>query len=295
MKKNTGTLHAVAAYLLWGFLPVYWKAFHQTPASQILGNRIVWSFVLLAAIITWRKEWGILRQAAANRRTLVIFFAASCLLAVNWLVYIWGVNAGYIIETSLGYFINPLVSVLLGVIFLRERLRPLQWLPVGLATSGVLYLTLSYGALPWIALALAVTFGIYGLLKKTAAINSLHGLTLETGVLALPALLFLLYSETQGQGVLGHSTLANNLLLIFTGPVTALPLLLFGAAAQTIPLTTIGILQYIAPTCQFLLGVFVYQEPFSNDRLIGFGIIWTALITFWLENFYALRRASTRN
>lgn len=287
---NKGTLHALGAYLLWGFLPVYWKAIHNVSAPQILANRIVWSFVMLGTIITLRKDWHVIRQTASNRRTLAVFMIASFLLSINWLTYIWGVNAGFIVETSLGYFINPLVSVVFGVIFLKERLRPLQWLPVGLATAGVLYLTLSYGALPWIALVLAFTFGLYGLAKKTAPLGSLHGLTLETGLMTLPALVYLVYVEQQGSGALGHVGATQNLLLVFTGLVTALPLLLFGSAARQIPLTTIGILQYIAPTCQFLLGVFVYHEAFAPDRLIGFGLIWLALAIFWIESYVTYRR-----
>ena len=287
---NKGTLYATGAYLLWGVLPIYWKTIHSVPAPQILANRIVWSFLFLAGIITLRKEWPILKQVTANRRTLVIYFVASCLLSVNWLTYIWGVNAGFIVETSLGYFINPLVSVLLGMIFLRERLRPLQWAPVIIATLGVIYLTVSYGTLPWIALVLAFTFGVYGLAKKTAPLGSLHGLTLETSFLAPLSLIFLLVMEGQGTGALGHSGLLGNALLVLTGVVTAFPLLLFGSAARQIPLTTIGILQYIAPTCQFLIGVLMYHEAFTHDRLIGFGMIWVALAIFWLEGYMAYRK-----
>lgn len=289
---NKGILYAVGAFLMWGVLPVYWKTIQAVPAVQIVGHRLVWSLVFLAAIILARRELPTLLKTAASRRIVAIYALASALLTVNWLVYIWGVNAGYIVETSLGYFINPLVNVLLGVIFLREKLRPWQWAPVGLAFLGVLYLTVSYGRLPWIALVLAFTFGLYGLVKKTAPLESLHGLTLETSIMFLPALSLLLISEAQGVGSFGHLDWSTNLLLALTGVVTATPLLLFGAAARRIPLSTLGILQYIGPTCQFLIGVLLYHEPFSLDRLIGFGLIWLALGLYWAEGVWARRKAA---
>jgi chloramphenicol-sensitive protein RarD len=289
---NKGTLHALGAYLLWGFLPIYWKAIHNVSAPQILTNRIVWSFAMLAIIITLRKDWPVLRQAVSNRRTLGMFFIASCLLSVNWLTYIWGVNAGFIVETSLGYFINPLISVLLGVVFLREKLRPWQWLPVGLAGAGVAYLTLSYGQLPWIALVLAFTFGLYGLVKKTAPLGSLHSVSLETAILFLPCLGYLWMAERAGTGALGHSSALTNLLLVGTGVATSTPLLMFGAAARRIPLSTLGILQYIAPTCQFLLGTLVYNEPFTMSNLVGFVLIWTALLVYTLEGVLVRRKTA---
>jgi chloramphenicol-sensitive protein RarD len=288
---NRGILYAAGAYLLWGFLPVYWKALQSVSATQILSHRIVWSVVFLAALITWRRDWPILRQAIATPKTLFVGFLAACLLTVNWLTYIWGVNAGFVVETSLGYFINPLVNVLLGVLFLRERLRPWQWLPVGLATAGVLYLTLSYGSLPWIALTLAFSFGLYGLIKKTASLGALTGLMLETGILFSPAILNLLYLGNQGAGAFGSQGLATDALLAGTGIVSALPLLLFGMGARRIHLITLGILQYIAPTCQFLLGVLVYGEPFTQARLVGFGLIWAALVIYSAEGIVAHRKS----
>jgi chloramphenicol-sensitive protein RarD len=203
------------------------------------------------------------------------------------LVYVWAVNANFIVETSLGYFINPLLSVLMGVIFLRERLRPFQWLPVVLAASGVIYLAIAYGRLPWIALTLAFSFGTYGLVKKLAPLGSLYGLTLETGILFIPALIYLSYADRIGTGAFLHSSLTTNLLLIGAGVVTTVPLLMFASAAQRLPLSMVGIMQYIAPTLQFLLGVLVYKEPFDHTHLIGFGIVWVALILFAVENFWA--------
>ena len=290
---NKGILYAIGAYALWGILPLYWKAIHNVPAGQILSQRVVWSLVFLAILISLRKEWSLFRSSIKGRRVILVSAIAACLLGVNWLTYIWGVNAGFIVETSLGYFINPLVSVLLGVIFLGEKLRPLQWLPVGLAAVGVIYLTVSYGSLPWIALILAGTFGLYGLVKKTARLGSLMGLTLETAVLFVPCLVFLLLAEAQGSGAFGHQGLRTDLLLILTGVVTAAPLLLFGSAVRLIPLTMIGILQYLAPTIQLMIGVFIYDEPFTLERLIGFAIIWLALIIFTTENLITWRRAQS--
>lgn len=291
MQNRRGILYALATYLIWGFLPVYLKALKQVPAMEILAHRIVWSLVFLTIILSWRREWTFIRQALANRRVAVIYAITGCLLGVNWLTYIWGVNAGYIVETSLGYFINPLVSVLFGMVFLRERLRPWQWLPVGLATLGVLYLTWTYGSLPWIALLLAGTFGLYGLVKKVAPLGSLHGLTLETGVLFLPAVVYLGLIEVQGGGLYGHGGLKLTILLTLAGVVTAVPLLLFGAAVRQVPLSVMGLMQYLAPTCQFLLGVFVYGEPFSPQRLLGFSLVWAALLIFWIENFISYRKS----
>jgi len=220
---------------------------------------------------------------------LRIYFAAAVLIGINWLVYIWAVNAGFIVEVSLGYYINPLLNVFMGVLFLRERLRTLQWVPLGLATVGVLYLAFAYGSLPWIALTLAFSFGLYGLVKKTAPLGSLYGLTLETGLLFLPALLYLLYSETTGQGAFLHSGAISNVLMMGAGLMTTVPLLMFASAARRIPLSLVGILQYIAPTLQFLLGVLVYGEPFTHTQFIGFGIVWVALILFGVEGYLATR------
>ena len=277
---NRGILSGLGAYLIWGFIPVYFKLLQTVPAVEIMFHRVIWSLVLLMALIMFRQQWMPLRQALRQPRLLGIYSLSALLLAANWWIYIYGVNAGQVVETSLGYFINPLLSVALGVIFLGERPRPLQWLPVGLATLGVLYLTLQYGRLPWIALSLAFSFGFYGLIKKVAPLGSLHGLTLETLLLSLPALGYLLALEFSGQGIFLHTTWQNNLLLVLVGVVTAVPLLLYGVAARSIPLWMVGLLQYLAPTCQFLVGVLLYKEPFSPAQMVGFGIIWVALLIF---------------
>ena len=284
-----GILYGIAAYALWGFFPIYWKFLHQVPALQVIGHRISWSFVLLIAVILLSGQWQAFRSAALTSKTLAIYSIAAVLLTINWLVYVWAVNAGFIVETSLGYFINPLISVLLGVIFLRERLRPAQWVPVVLAAAGVLYLTLVYGRLPWIALSLAFSFGFYGFVKKLAPLGSLYGLTLETGIAFPLALIYLAFVQFAGTGAFRHDGAWIDILLIGAGAVTTIPLLMFASAARQIPLTVVGLLQYIAPTLQFLIGVFIYKEPFDQSHLIGFGIVWVALVIFWVENYLANR------
>jgi chloramphenicol-sensitive protein RarD len=213
---------------------------------------------------------------------------------LNWYIYIWAINAGYVVEASLGYFINPLVNFLLGVIFLGEKLRVGQVLAVILAGIGVLYLTLSYGSLPWISLALAISFGLYGLIKKTAVLESMHGFSLETMVLFLPALGYLLYRNATGVGAFGHQGWLITLLLVLAGPVTSIPLLMFGYAARKIPLSMLGFIQYITPTLQFLLGVFLYLEPFPKARMIGFIIIWLALGVYSLEGIFFNRKQKAK-
>ncbi len=289
---NKGLLYAVGAYLAWGFLPLYWKALQTVPAIQIVGHRMVWSLLFIGFIFMFTQRWSLFLQAIKNKKVLFIYFAAGSTLFFNWFIYVWAVNAGHVVETALGYFINPLVYVLLGVVLLREKLRPWQWVAVGAATAGVLYLTFIYGSLPWIALTLAFTFGFYGLIKKTAPLKALDGLFLETALLFLPAFGFLLFQEASGIGAFGHAHLTTHLLLILTGVATGLPLLLFAAAARLIPLTTIGILQYLAPTIQFLLGVFLYGEAFTPTRLIGFSLIWLALLIYTVESVIAHRRTA---
>jgi len=239
---NAGILYALGAYVLWGLFPIYWKWLQHVPALQVIGHRIVWSFVLLTIVILVSKKWTKFRSTL-TRRVLGVYLIAGLLLSVNWLVYVWGVNNGFVVETSLGYFINPLFSVLLGVIFLRERLRPAQWFPIGLAALGVIYLTWAYGSLPWIAVSLAITFGTYGLVKKLSPLGSLYGLTLETGLVLIPALVYLLYVEGAGQGSFGHAGIGSDLLLVGAGAVTTIPLLMFASAAKRIPLTMVGIMQ----------------------------------------------------
>ena len=289
---NKGIAYAIGAYGIWGLLPVYLKWLHAVPALQVISHRILWACLLLVGVIVLSRQWTAFRRAALTPRILRIYAFAALLIAINWLTYVWAVDAGRIVEVSLGYFINPIISVVMGVIFLHERLRPWQWLPVSMVVTGVVYLAFSYGGLPWLALILAFSFGTYGLIKKTAPLGALYGLTLETGILLLPALTYLLYANATGHGVFLHGGITTDCLLVAAGPVTAAPLLLFAAATRRIPLTLVGILQYIAPTLQFLLGVLVYREPFTRAQLIGYGLVWMALIIFAIEGLHAHRAQS---
>ncbi len=280
---NKGVIYAIGAYFLWGIFPIYWKTIHSVPAYEIVGHRMVWSFVFVILVIKTTGNWNKFRTAIRNWNNLLPFVVSAILLSVNWLTYIWAVNAGYIVETSLGYFINPLVNVLFGMVFLKEHLRIWQWTSIILAGLGISYLTWHYGSLPWIGLTLAFTFAFYALIRKMAILNSTQGMAVETGIMFIPALIFLLVLDSTGQGVFSIQPFLNKFLIVFAGVATGLPLLLFGAAAQEINLSTLGFLQYIAPTLQFLIGVLIYGESFSKDNLIGFGLIWLALFIFSIE------------
>lgn len=279
---------AVAAYTLWGLLPVYWKALNGATATEILAHRMIWSLLFLLAVLAVRRQWQWVQVMRRQRRLRLTYLASATLLAANWGIYVWAVQMNRVVEASLGYFINPLVSIALGVLVLRERLRPAQWLAIAIAAAGVAWLTYSAGALPWIALALALSFGFYGLLRKQTPLGSFEALTVETLWMFVPAVLWLGWLAGNNGGI--HHDAGLWLLLLSTGVVTAAPLLFFGAATQRIPLTTIGILQYLAPTLQLLLGVLVYGEPFSTAQLIGFGAIWTALAIYTADSLLAARR-----
>jgi chloramphenicol-sensitive protein RarD len=283
-----GIWYVVAAYTLFGFFPLYWKLLDRAPALQTVSHRILWSCVFLLAFIAGSGRWAALREAARSRRTVTIYAAAALVVAVNWFIYIWAVNAGFVVQTALGYFINPLVSVVLGVLLLRERLRRAQWAAVALAGTGVVYLTIVYRAPPWIALALAATFAAYALLKKTAPLDALQGLSIETSILALPALAFLVIENHAGRGAFGHAGPLLTLVMVGAGPVTTVPLLLFAAGARRIPLSLMGMLQYINPSIQFMLGIFVYKEPFTRVQFVGFACVWAALVLFAAEGYVAI-------
>jgi chloramphenicol-sensitive protein RarD len=281
---NRGVLHALGAYGLWGLFPLYWKLFGSIGAMQILGHRIVWSFmVLLLLVAGLNRGRDLWRGAASSGRLLLLYAAAAVLIGFNWYLYIWAVNAGLVVETSLGYYINPLVNVLLGVLVFRERLRPAQWGAVALAGAGVAHLTFSYGSLPWIALGLAFSFGGYGVAKKKAPLPAVPGLTIETAVLFAPALFYLAALHQGGEGVFLARGWWTAVLLMTSGFVTVVPLLLFAAAVQRVPLSVLGILQYIAPTVQLLLGVLVFREPFSRTQFAGFSLVWLALAVFTID------------
>ncbi|MFN2376188.1 MAG: EamA family transporter RarD [Candidatus Binatia bacterium] len=290
-RERRGFWYGVGAYASWGVFPLYWKLVAEVPVLQVVSHRIFWSAVLLTAWVALSGQGGRLLFALRQPGVLATYALASALIAVNWFVFVWAVGAGYIVETSLGYFINPLLSVLLGVFVLGERLRAAQWAAVALAASGVLYMTAAHGQVPWISLLLATTFAFYGLVKKRAPLGSLPGLTLETGLLAPAALGFLLYCQGTGSGAFLHGAAATDALLFGAGAVTIAPLLLFASAAQRIPLLWIGILQYIAPSLQLAIGVLVYGEPFSRVRLLGFSAVWAALVILAVEGILAHRAA----
>jgi chloramphenicol-sensitive protein RarD len=287
---NRGMLFVLACYLAWGFLPIYWKALSAIPGLETTAHRVVWSALVAALILSARGRWSWLRTLWRRPRVMLTSVATAALILANWLIYIYALNSNHIVESSLGYFINPLVNVLLGIIFLRERPRQGQWIAIATATLGVAYLTFAYGRLPYIALGLAVTFAFYALLKKTASLPAVEGLFLEMAYLAIPMSLYLLLLEWQGVGNFGHSGLTTTALLAIAGVVTAIPLALFSAGAKQVPMTVLGILQYVAPTLQFIIGIALFHEPFSVHQLVGFTFIWTALIIFTLESTLERRR-----
>lgn len=281
-QTQTGIAAAASAYVFWGILPIYWKLLGNVPSFEILGHRMVWSlpFTLLFLFIFKHR---LSSPHFSDRAVLKSSLFCSSLLAVNWFIYIWAVNSGYIVETSLGYYINPLVSVAFGVFFMKERLRPGQVAAIALAAVGVIYLTFVYGTFPWIALALAMSFAVYGLLHKKTKIAPLESLHLETLIFFVPAAACLLFLEFSAGGAFLHEQVSTSLMLAGTGLVTTIPLLLFAYAAQNIPLSLLGILQYIAPTLNLLIGVFLYREEFPVSRLIGFLLVWSALLVYVLE------------
>jgi len=288
MKK--GIIAGLAAYSMWGFFPIYFHLLSNVPALQTTAHRVVWSFVLVILLILIRKEVGLFLSLLTWKR-VGIYALAGILLTVNWGTYVWAIAKGHVVESSLGYFINPIVSVLLGVVFLHEKLRKLQWVVVGLAVAGVSYITYSTGQLPWISLVLAITFGLYGLIKKLADLRPLHGLMLETTAVILPALAYLLVAERNGSGAFGHTSVLTTVLLAVTGIVTVIPLIFFSIGAKNVPLTTMGIMQYATPTFQFMQGVYLFKEPFSPHKLIGFVFIWIALIIFTIESILHYRKS----
>jgi chloramphenicol-sensitive protein RarD len=285
-----GLLSATGAFLTWGLTPIYFKALAVVPAFQILLHRIIWSFVLLLTLLWLGKRWQAFTAALRNGRTLLILMASTTVVAVNWFLFIWAINSNHILQTSLGYYINPLVNVVLGLVFLKERLRRLQVLAVLLAGAGVLYLTLHHGRFPWVALTLAVSFGCYGLIRKVAPVEALEGLAVETLLLSLPAVAGLLYLERLGSGAFLHHDWRVDLLLAGTAFITAVPLLLFTTGARLLPLRTMGFLQYLAPSCTFLLAVLVYHEPFAREQLLTFLVIWTALALYSLDAVITYRK-----
>ncbi len=285
---HIGIVYAALAYAAWGLFPLYFHQLAGIPALEVVVHRTVWSLVFVLGVLLVRRHWGWMRLL--QPRVLGAFALSALLLSGNWLTYVWAVQNQHVVDASLGYFILPLVNVALGYVFLRERPRPGQWLAVAVAAAGVLWLTVQTGRLPWIALVLAVTFGFYGLLRKVASLGALEGLALETMLLAPLGLGALAWWSAQGQGVLVQGNASAIGWLLLAGPLTAIPLLLFAAGARRIPLTTLGILQYISPTLQFALGVWVFHEPFEMARLAGFVLIWAALAVYSVEGWLAAGR-----
>jgi chloramphenicol-sensitive protein RarD len=284
-----GILHSIVAYAIWGLFPIYWKLLSHVPALEVLAHRVVWSCVLLVLAVAWLRRRGT-AWPAVGPSVVTTYALAAVLIGGNWFLFIWGVGHGRVLETSLGYFLSPLVNVLLGVVVLRERLRPAQWAAVGIAALGLAYLVAAVGGLPWIAIGLAVTFGSYGLVKKRAPLPALQGLTLETAVLWLPAAGLIGLGILDGTGAFWSGMSATDGYLVLGGLVTVVPLLLFASAVQLVPLSTAGILQYISPSIQFLLGVLLYHEPFGSAQLRGFVAVWVALVVFAADGVWSSSR-----
>jgi chloramphenicol-sensitive protein RarD len=291
-ESRRGFLLGVAAYLMWGLFPLYWPLLEPAGAIEILSHRIVWSLAVVAVLLVLGRNYAWISGLGGRR--LGLLSGAAVVIAVNWGTYIWGVNHDHVVETSLGYFINPLVTVLFGVVLLGERLRTVQWVAVGLAVVAVAILTLDYGRPPWIALVLAFSFGTYGLLKKQAGVDAVESLSVETGVLLLPALAYLFLLGANGTGTFTTEGALHVVLLVLCGIVTAIPLLCFGAAAIRVPLTTIGLLQYLAPIMQFLLGVLYFRESMPASRVAGFGLVWIALVMLTADGVRHHRRSLRR-
>jgi len=289
---QNGLLAAALAYVIWGLFPLYFHQLSQIGAFELVLHRTLWALGFLLLVLAWRKQWQWLSNAFRQPRVLILYATSATLLSVNWLIYVWAVNNQHVLEASLGYFINPLVNVLLGVLVLRERPRPAQWAALALAASAVLWMSWHTGAPPWIALALALTFGVYGLIKKTAPLDALEGLTLETLLLATVAAPVLLAWDLGGHSALAGAPTSLWAWLLLAGPITAVPLLLFGHGARRIPLGTLGLLQYISPSLQFLLGVWLFHEPLQAARLTGFALIWLALLLYSGETLWRARRLS---
>jgi chloramphenicol-sensitive protein RarD len=285
-----GLLLGVIAYALWGMFPLYWPLLEPAGAVEILSHRIVWSLLTLAVLVLALRRRGQVRAIMADRRVTLLLLVGAVTITINWTTYIYGVNSGRVVETSLGYFINPLVTVLMGVVVLHERLRRVQWLALGVGLAAVCVLTIDYGRPPWIALILAFSFGTYGLAKKSADVGAVESLTFETAVLAPFALLYLLVIGIQGHGHFASEGIGHALLLTTTGIVTAVPLICFGAAATRVPMVSLGLMQYIAPTLQFVLGLVVFSETMTTGRWIGFTLVWGALAVFTYEALHHRHR-----
>lgn len=286
-------LYAIAAFMIWGLFPFYFKMFDGVSAFELLIERLLWTCVFLVVALTWRRQWAWLAKVVRQPKVLLVFACSALLISTNWGVYIWAVQQNRIIETSLGYFISPLLSILMGCIVLRERLRVLQWIAITCAFLGVAWLTWRTGSLPWVGVCMALTFATYGLLRKVAVLGPLEGLALETFILLPVVLYFTVSALFAGTHAFVNGTWGLKILLMLSGPITAVPLLLFAAGARQIPLSMLGLIQYISPTMQFLIGVWLYNEAFGGERLIGFVMIWVALFMTSAEGLWTLWKNKT--
>ncbi|HBE80294.1 MAG TPA: EamA family transporter RarD [Firmicutes bacterium] len=275
-----GVWYAVGAFLAWGILPIYWKMLKQVTPLEILAHRFIWSLVFVVLILTISRRWSELKSLVLQPKKLLLAALCSVLVCANWGVYIWAVNSNHILDASLGYYINPLLSVCLGMLILRERLNFWQLVALLIAVTGVLFFTIVYGKIPWIALSLALTFGLYGLFKKMANIGAMTGLAIETTIMTPVALGYLFWLQRRGLAAFGNSPLWVTLLLVGAGVVTAVPMVWFARATQLVPLSVVGFTQYLTPTMTLILGVFLYQEPFTSVQFVGFSAIWLALALF---------------
>ncbi|HUN92121.1 MAG TPA: EamA family transporter RarD [Burkholderiaceae bacterium] len=289
-----GALYAAGAYVLWGVFPLYFKALRPVPATEIVAHRMVWSLAFVAALLAIQRRWAWLRELRNGTRTWLVFAGSALLITANWTIYIWAANSGHVIDASLGYFINPLVSVLLGAAALGERLRPPQWAAVALAAAGVVVFGIEAGSPPWIGLGLAVSFALYGLMRKIAHLGALEGLALETALMFPFAVAYLGWLAFDGRNSFVDAPWTLRGLLCAAGPVTAVPLLLFAAGARRITLTLLGVLQYVSPTLQWLLGILVFHEAFDRGRAIGFALIWIALAAYSAEGSWQVLKARRR-
>ncbi|MGQ0697176.1 MAG: EamA family transporter RarD [Panacagrimonas sp.] len=288
-ETRRGLAATLGAFLVWGLFPLYWRELQAVPSLQITAHRIVWCTLFVVGYLVWRHGLRWLPATLARPHAVPMLLASSLLISINWVLYIWAVNSGYVVETSLGYFINPLVNVLLGVLVLRERLNARQWFAVALAAAGVAWLTWSVGRPPWIALSLGISFGAYGLIRKMVSVESIPGLGVESLMMFVPAFGFMLWCEHSGVGGFGHVGRYEDALLIFAGAITAVPLIWFAYGARRIPLSLVGIMQYVAPTMQLLTGVFLFGEVFTRSQFIGFGCIWAALGLYAIDGLWRLR------
>ena len=298
-ERRLGVGYGVAAYGIWGLFPLYWPLLKPAGAGEILAHRMAWSLVAVLGLLAFRRvpatassRWSWVRSLTRSPRQLLLLAGAACVISVNWFTYIWSVNHGHTVDTAFGYFINPLVTVLFGVLLLRERLRRLQWAAVGIGAVAVLVLAIGYGKLPWIALVLAASFGTYGLLKKLAAVPAAESMAVETSLQFIPAVAYLAWLGSSGSLAFGHHGAGNTTLLALAGPVTVIPLICFAAAANRLPLSMVGLLQFLAPILQFICGTFVQHESVPPTRLAGFLIVWVALAVMTVDALRSARPAA---